>query len=164
MNRALPGTSRLSISSSAYTTMLAQAWEAWPLETGGIIMGLQEGPAQRVVHVIGAGPGSKHSPTSFSPDAAYQAEQVAALWRTDRRLLYLGDWHTHPRGSVTLSRTDVRAGLTIAASPEARQPQPCMLVLSLSDCGTNRAAVWQLRRGKFRPVPVQIEQADTPAL
>jgi integrative and conjugative element protein (TIGR02256 family) len=109
-------------------------WDAYPNETGGVLLGHQT-PADRfgavVRHLVGPGPAAVHKPRRFEPDHEWQAAQVAQLWTRDQSLEYLGDWHTHPSGSVDLSPMDRDALRVIAASPDADQPHPVMLVVAL---------------------------------
>jgi integrative and conjugative element protein (TIGR02256 family) len=108
----------------------ASLWS--PLETGGVLLGYSGGEGDLVVTtVIGGGPSASRRETSFEPDHEYQAREIALAYeRSGRRWAYLGDWHTHPNGQAVLSRTDRRTLRRIARTPEARAPQPTMLLLT----------------------------------
>lgn len=106
----------------------------FPLETGGILLGVRHSPTVFVVAaVVGPGPSATHNKTSFEPDQEWQVEQVASRWaESDGTLEYLGDWHSHPNGSPRASRDDVRAVELIRNAHEARAPNPLMLILGVS--------------------------------
>jgi integrative and conjugative element protein (TIGR02256 family) len=93
---------------AALEEALREAQSAFPLETGGLLLGWSPQPGAVVIsRIIGPGPQARHRATSFTPDAAWQEERLAEAYeQAGRRLHYLGDWHTHPRGTVRLSSTD----------------------------------------------------------
>ena len=112
-------------------TVLAElhrtAWAADPDETGGVLLGHRipgDGIGASVATVVGPGPAAVHEPRRFEPDYDWQVAQVAELWTQDELLDYLGDWHTHPAGSTTLSPLDKAALRVIAAAPDAHQTNP----------------------------------------
>lgn len=89
-------------------------------------------PAGAVVitHIIGPGPHAVHAQSAFIPDHAFHRDQVARVYAsTNRQSTYLGDWHTHPNGSTTLSATDRDTLRSIANAPAARVPEPLMLIV-----------------------------------
>ena len=96
-----------------------------------------------VVHATGPGPNATHGSTSFEPDSAWQAEQVATLYaQSDRRHTYLGDWHTHPNGRGIPSQQDRRTLATIARSPAARAPHPLFVIVEDQPVGPLMAWRW----------------------
>jgi integrative and conjugative element protein (TIGR02256 family) len=109
----------------------AEATSRFPLETGGVLMGYWDTQGSDVVitTAIGPGPRASHRPTGFMPDQQYQLDQIARHYEgSGRRFTYLGDWHTHPRGTEALSGRDRRTLAWIARAPEARAPHPLMLL------------------------------------
>lgn len=134
------------------------AWRAWPYETGGILLGHTSKTTTTVSVVIGPGPKAQHERHGFTPDADWQAAEVAKAWNLDRSVEYLGDWHTHPGGTTRFSDLDRQAAVTISRSAAARQPRPVLLVLALgSDGGTGAAAAF-LVNGKLRPARISVVQ------
>jgi integrative and conjugative element protein (TIGR02256 family) len=110
--------------------MLRWADEFYPLEVGGVLLGYRLGGRVEIAHAIGPGPGASHGRFRFEPDSEWQFEQISLLYESSgRRLSYLGDWHTHPRGRPTPSRRDRDTMRAIAHYPEARCPEPIMLIL-----------------------------------
>src|SRR4051794_19882506 len=76
--------------------VVAEGWQRFPMETGGVLLGHSTGQDGYVCTVIGPGPHAKHQHTRFEPDSDWQAQRTAEAWHSDRTLEYLGDWHTHP--------------------------------------------------------------------
>lgn len=114
--------------------LILEATRTAPRETGGVVMGYRAGGAIVITHVIGPGPRAQHGPHDFLPDHEYHEEEIGRIYKaTYRRATYLGDWHTHPGGTSTLSLLDRRTMRRIARSPEARCPDPLMIILSGGD-------------------------------
>lgn len=121
---------------SAAEFMLEEARRTFPDETGGVLLGYWVKPRYEVVVVraVGPGPGALHSPYGYTPDHVYHEVEVAAEYMaSDRKHAYLGDWHSHPRSAAYLSPKDLRTLRRIAKAPEARAPNPVMLVMSGSE-------------------------------
>jgi len=145
---------RLWLSITDEEFLLREAAERFPNETGGVLMGYRgEGGDLVVTAVLGPGPDAIHRPTSLVPDHVFHEEEIARLYEASgRRHQYLGDWHSHPGGSCALSRTDRRTLHRIARTPEARVPEPLMLVMG-GGISTWRLCVHQVRRGPlFRTI------------
>ncbi len=133
---------------TGYLALVAEAAGRFPLETGGILLGRWENGGRAVLtDVIGPGSQAIHEPTSFDPDQVWQEAEVARVWR-DRggQVAYLGDWHSHPGGSLRPSWLDVSTARRIAAAPAARAPRPILLVLSLTASGSVQAKPFVLGR------------------
>lgn len=112
--------------------MLLEAERAFPLETGGVMIGYWAESREEVVicQVTGPGPLAVHSEHSFAPDGDYQESEIARAYEESGRVhSYLGDWHTHPREGVYLSPKDVDTLRKISGFSEARAPVPIMAVL-----------------------------------
>jgi integrative and conjugative element protein (TIGR02256 family) len=113
--------------------LVKEATRAFPLETGGVLMGYADTSDTELVvkAVVGPGPRAVHRRASFVPDHAFHDAAVARHYReSQRRWTYLGDWHSHPAGECSLSRTDRHTLARIAGAPCARVPRPLMLVLA----------------------------------
>lgn len=123
------------IANTALSAIVAEAEGSYPAETGGLLLGYWSAPYTEVVitDIIDPGPQSIHEPTRFVPDADYQENELARRFCLDpARLGYLGDWHSHPRGTGMLSRQDRKTLTDIATCVEARAPVPLMAVVALS--------------------------------
>lgn len=132
------------LSDIAVEAMVAEASQAAPNETGGMLLGWENVERNEIViwTVLGPGPSAMHTPTSFKPDGAWQQDELAATYtRTDGLITYLGDWHVHPNGGFALSRRDHRTMAKTASHSEARCPRPLMGLLAYEDDSYN-VGVW----------------------
>jgi integrative and conjugative element protein (TIGR02256 family) len=88
-------------------------------ETGGILIG--RGPdADDVITVERAGdpgPDAQRRPDYFLRDLAHARELASAAWEEDEGV-WVGEWHTHPKGLVTPSRRDLTTYAGLLADPE----------------------------------------------
>ncbi len=111
--------------------MIAEAIDKAPLETGGVLMGYWADDEVVITDATGPGPRAAHHRSMFTPDADFHKDEIARLYRASgRHHTYLGDWHSHPGGGVTLSRLDERTLRTIATAAAARTPNPIMVVIA----------------------------------
>lgn len=120
------------ISSRGIALCVEEARRLYPLETGGVLIGYWADPETAVVRsVTGPGPRALHARYSFEDDHAWQAAEITKQYESSgRRLVYLGDWHSHPDAAHGgLSRTDRSALRSIIAAPQARMPTPLMVIL-----------------------------------
>lgn len=114
-----------------------------PKETGGILLGYSAEDSVVVTHVIGPGPKAKHTLYSFTPDPEWHESEISRIYKDSGRINnYLGDWHSHPKGSNLLSNKDKRVMANIAAYPPARQPYPIMAIVH--DMGFWSMTIWCL--------------------
>lgn len=117
------------IASAAAAALDAQASAAYPLETGGMLVGYRNGSSYVVMRVIGPGPQALHSRTRFEPDHDWQSAQLDLHYSQSRGVhRYLGDWHTHPDSVGELSWLDRRTLARIAAGPRTGEENPLMIV------------------------------------
>lgn len=139
------------ISAAAWKRLATESTRRRPLETGGVLMGYTSNDRDTIVitNVIGPGPRAIHGRTTFAPDPAYQERAIARRYReSQRRITYLGDWHSHPGGTARLSRTDRKTLRRIRDHADARTPEPVMTVLHGRD--EWHVTVWRLQRRRGR--------------
>jgi integrative and conjugative element protein (TIGR02256 family) len=78
-------------------------------EAGGVLLGCRRGKHFEVVHATQPFPSDSRTRTSFSRDAlGHQQEAVAHWHRSEARVGYVGEWHTHPEGVPSPSWLDKR--------------------------------------------------------
>lgn len=130
--------------------MVSEALRNSDAETGGILVGYRSGADYVITEVLGPGPNAKHAATSFQPDYDYHEAELERVFR-DRggAEYYLGDWHTHPDGTLGLSSKDVRVLRQIARHPESGLRDPLMLIIA-TGLGEVTAAVWRYEMGRWR--------------
>jgi integrative and conjugative element protein (TIGR02256 family) len=122
--------SELWISKTALQDLDAEANLAYPLETGGVLVGyIAKNGAPVVFGAIGPGPIAVHRRQRFTPDHAWQCQQLDNVFDKSSGLwVYVGDWHTHPDGSPRMSWLDHRTLRAIAKHRQAEISNPLMLI------------------------------------
>ncbi len=117
----------LLLSESAQASMIAAAAKAHPNETGGILIGVHTNSGHpwvtRAIEIATNDRGHHHYKI---PSGATQPS-VHAARRTDSRLGYLGDWHSHP-ADIGPSPTDL-ATLAVYSIRHPRTPNPTLIVI-----------------------------------
>lgn len=114
-------------------TMRVEAERRFPRETGGILIGYADETTAEIMvtTVVGPGPFARHGRWTFVPDQRYHEREMARLYTESGRIwTYIGDWHSHPAGSLALSVTDRRTLGRIARSKDARISRPIMTVIA----------------------------------
>jgi integrative and conjugative element protein (TIGR02256 family) len=145
------------VSESVQERLQLSAARSHPLETGGILIGVSAGDSPWVTEVRefdspGRGPARFILPRGVTQRAIRDAR------RTDARLGYLGDWHSHP-ADVPASRTDL---LTTCTSALAMRRHILLLVARRR--GTTYALDLSMARGT-RIIPCRIiPTGDLPPL
>ena len=87
-------------------------------ETGGILLGHQHDDGRLVVTTAGdPGPHAVRHRASFRRDQAHAQALADAAWSLDRSV-WIGDWHTHPRGPVQPSQADLATYLALLRDSE----------------------------------------------
>jgi integrative and conjugative element protein (TIGR02256 family) len=144
---------------SALDDLLAEA-RRWPLrETGGALLGWRDANQTVIAQILGPGPKARHRLSSFEPDSAWQNQQGQRIYRNSGRTIrYLGDWHTHPRGTLRPSRQDHRTACLIAEDPAFQTPQPLYVIAGHKRLLRTRfawtLAVYTPRGGNLHRVPL----------
>jgi integrative and conjugative element protein (TIGR02256 family) len=154
---------RVWFGSEVPARMRIEAERRFPRETGGILVGFADETTAEIMvtAVVGPGPSARHGRWTFLPDHRYHEREVARLYNESGRIwTYLGDWHSHPTGSLALSLTDRRTLGRIARSKDARVARPIMIVIaggsptagrgSIGDCvmplGPWQVGAWRVDR------------------
>jgi hypothetical protein len=103
---------QIRIQAQAVEDIRARLTRAAPNETGGLMIGTAHIKLRTiyVTRIVGAPPDSAGSPSSFKRGASDLPEVVNEIHEATGGLLgFVGDWHTHPRGSGNISPTDIAA-------------------------------------------------------
>lgn len=137
--------SNLWISHSVFEAFITEAIQQFPYETGGVLMGYWgTAPAEPVVtEMIGPGPGAARTTESFRPDHDYHLQEISNRYHSSgNRVVYLGEWHTHPDGKPVLSTKDIKTLRRIAKYKPARAPNPIMLLLTGETWRASASVLW----------------------
>jgi integrative and conjugative element protein (TIGR02256 family) len=138
------GRSALWLPRPLLTQITEQGEQHAPLETGGMLLGWRQEQAIVVTAQVEAGPCAQRGPQCFMPDGDWQQHRLEEVYeQSGRKVTYLGDWHSHPRGSGHPSPKDRETAAAVAAEPLARASMPVTMILG-------RRYPWR-RRWRARP-------------
>jgi integrative and conjugative element protein (TIGR02256 family) len=109
---------RVLIVRSVLEFIRAEVRRVGKVETGGALVGYQDGPKSLVVtNASGPGPRSELSPSHVLIDGQYADAFCTRIFENSRgRLDYVGDWHRHVGWSLAASSRDLQAMLAIKES------------------------------------------------
>lgn len=124
------------ISSNSLDRIRSLYTEFLPNEVGGVLLGYWlRGEGQIVIEdVTGPGPNAKHCRNRYSPDHEHDQKLIDEKYKeSERKITYLGDWHTHPFSSPGLSHLDKTTLKKICSTSSARVSEPLMLIWGVED-------------------------------
>jgi integrative and conjugative element protein (TIGR02256 family) len=130
-----------------------------PLETGGVLLGYHEDSGRDVValEALGPGPDAEHRGRRFTPDPSWHSERIAQRYESSGRIItYLGDWHSHPTSMPVPSPLDLRTARRIARTPDARAPEPMMVIVGRSSPDTWMLVALRYRRRRLRQMQLVV--------
>jgi integrative and conjugative element protein (TIGR02256 family) len=122
--------------------------EAWPTETGGVLIGhyTADHRCALVSQVLPAPSDSHSGPAWFHRGVAGLQQELESLWQ-NQGWYYLGEWHLHPGGVPLPSATDYRQMHAIATDEQYKCPEPLLLVLAGAPSQSWRLGVFVFPRG-----------------
>lgn len=152
----LPSLASVQIAHLLLREMEAERRTHHPSETGGVLLGRRSSRRVCVEWLVGPGPKARHESRNFEPDTEWQRERIAdAFGMSGGSLDYLGDWHSHTSASARASIQDWRTAMLIARYPQARCPQPIILIVAAGHDRPRRAA-YCLSHRLLVPVSVDV--------
>lgn len=129
-----------------------------PLEVGGMLLGYRSEDVAVIVEATLPGVDAVHAEASYEPDQARDETIVAERYRaTGGTAGYLGDWHSHPCGTVGLSRTDRQVLRRISEYGDARQTTPVMAIVAGAPDETYKVGAWVYSPWTLGPLVVRTE-------
>ncbi|UKA56657.1 Mov34/MPN/PAD-1 family protein (plasmid) [Arthrobacter sp. FW305-BF8] len=134
------------------------------LETGGILLGTDDGQEIVIRHAGGPGPKARREFHRFLRDLSH-AQQLAELaWREDQSQ-WIGEWHTHPSGDVTPSNYDLEAYAQHLHDPELGFKRFLTIIVGITRTDEITAVAWIVDQETALPVPVAVgdDREGTPA-
>lgn len=98
------------------------------LETGGVLVGSKRRDGGiDITRALPPPPDSVHRRHRFSRGTQGVLKAIRYLWRRGER--YIGEWHLHPRGAPTASKTDTQTMWEFAHDSGLDCPSPVLLIL-----------------------------------
>ncbi len=114
------------ISPKTLSLIIEEGWAKYPKETGGILIGRQQGRVFYIETAIGPGLNAYHKDISFKRDGNFsQTHLDSMVLETQGQWDYLGEWHSHPR-YMGPSSTDINSLINIQTSPKYNILQPIL--------------------------------------
>jgi integrative and conjugative element protein (TIGR02256 family) len=140
---------------AAITTEAAAAADG--RETGGILLGSDDGTVLEVHRAGGPGPHADRRTSGFRRDLAHAQELALAAWADDSSV-WVGEWHTHPRGSARPSATDLATYGDFLTDPTLGFRRFCAIIVTPAnhDWRQMRMAAWLVTLDGARAVPLEV--------
>lgn len=124
----------LKISQDILDEMYSKALASFPNETGGMFAGyISEDGHEAIVELLVVPSKTESTYASF----VRETDGMEQIWRelSEQGLTYLGEWHTHPKGTTQYSNTDYQAMVGIANDKNVALATPLLFIISLSESG-----------------------------
>lgn len=115
------GPPRVMVTDAARSTMHAAAAAAHPNETGGILIGINDGHGEPCVTEAVELPAERPTISGYVVPAGQTTLAVDAARASDHRLGYVGEWHSHPSDQPA-SPTDTSTMLRLTCEPGVADP------------------------------------------
>jgi len=113
----------------------------YPLETGGMLLGYLKEKNYYILDIIDAGPEAIHKTDYFLPDGKYQQPILEQkFFKSNGKVTFLGDWHSHPKADSYLSKLDMETLKNISEDEGAQINCPIFIIIGTSPlniCGFN---------------------------
>lgn len=130
----------LKISQDILDEMYSKAFASFPNETGGMFAGrISEDSHEAIVERLVMPSKTESTHVAFMRETNGMEQTWKKL--AEEGLTYLGEWHTHPKGTTQYSYTDYQAMLCIANDKNVALATPLLFIISLDDsCITDSRA------------------------
>lgn len=130
----------LKISQSILDEMYSKAIASFPNETGGMFAGrISEDSHEAIVERLVMPSKTESTLASFMRETDGMEQTWEKL--AEEGLTYLGEWHTHPKGTTQYSYTDYQAMMGIANDRNVALATLLLFIISLNDsCITDSRA------------------------
>lgn len=102
------------------------------VETGGVMAGnVDEKGNVNITHVSGPGPRAIQKATKFEKDVEFCQQFLDKLYvESNEKVVYVGEWHSHPSENNEPSGTDIKSLTEIAYQKEYLTDCPVMIIYS----------------------------------
>lgn len=123
---------RITVNEKSISSMYQLCNEAYPNETGGILVGrYADEVTAEIAVVIGPSMDSRSGRTNFIRGTKGINKLIKEYWK--QGLYYLGEWHFHPNGTSDPSAIDTQTMISIANNSRYNCPEPILIIISGSD-------------------------------
>jgi [CysO sulfur-carrier protein]-S-L-cysteine hydrolase len=114
--------------------LLLEGRKHLPKEYGGILIG-QYDPERTSAFIVKSLQPKVYQNTSYSFERGTTGlkDELIQLYNEKPSLFYLGEWHTHPNGSIVPSVTDENTLIKLSRSPQINIKNPLMMIIGLDE-------------------------------
>jgi integrative and conjugative element protein (TIGR02256 family) len=159
--RSADGRFGLEISEPLLDEMLGYCARAYPVETGGILIGHYSADS-RFAHVTDLIPAPNDSISKrFSFQRGVRGIQRLLNQMWPMRRYCLGEWHFHPDGSASPSGTDADQMRSIAHAGGYHCPEPVLVIVGGNPPGRVTLQSYVFPRGISDAVGLEFEVTNT---
>lgn len=150
---------RVTVDAAILDFMKGLVEEKRGIETGGVLAGIVDVDGNiEVVAASPPGPNASHSATEFRKDVAFCQEFLDNAYVTsDRKVVYVGEWHSHPCSSNAPSALDIKSLTEISQQKDYLTTNPVMIIFSST--GAPSGSIHPVNRAHYF-VPLEINQTD----
>ena len=146
----------LSLSETVVSKLILVGRKHYPKEYGGILVGRYSDDSKAcIVEDTILPQNHKSSRYAFERGKEGLAKKLSELYDQTPRLIYIGEWHTHPDSTPVPSTTDKQAMLQIANDDGVAITSPVLLILGLSQASYTMGIYLQ-----FQNRLIKYEQQD----
>jgi integrative and conjugative element protein (TIGR02256 family) len=102
-----------------------------PVETGGVLAGFKDDKGNIIIKKA-SGPGPKAVQTSltFEKDIEFCQNFLNEIYSINSKIVYVGEWHSHPSNNNKPSHTDLKSLSDIAEQKDYLTEIPIMIIFS----------------------------------
>jgi len=102
------------------------------IETGGVLVGYSEEMGSVIIsHASGPGLKAIKLATKFEKDVVFCQDFLDKLYReSNKKIVYVGEWHSHPSENNQPSGTDIKSLSAISLQKEYLTENPAMIIFS----------------------------------
>ncbi|MCH8490763.1 MAG: Mov34/MPN/PAD-1 family protein [Oceanicaulis sp.] len=122
--------------SSTIDQMRSLRTNASPIETGGLLLGIVDHARKRIEVVVGlpAPADSVGTANSFERGIKHLRSALEATSATVmHQIMYIGEWHSHPKGARAVPSLIDRRQLNALAAETAPDERPAVMIIIAND-------------------------------
>lgn len=150
-----PLTPEITINADAWATVLHEVASANDgLETGGILLGHDNGDTITITSAGSPGPNAHRTPDRFLRDLNHANQLAADAWERDRSQ-WVGEWHTHPHSPPVPSEIDLDSYATHLRDPDLGFMRFISVIIGLAPNDEAACATWLITPAHAKLVPLR---------
>lgn len=125
------------------------------LETGGILLGVDDGQTLQVLHAGGPGPHAVRGPRTFMRDRKYAQRLADSAWAEDCSQ-WIGEWHTHVNTAPIPSEIDLDSYMRHLVDPDLDFDRFVAVILSIDATHEADVTAWIIDTNHARSARLQL--------